>query len=53
MAVCAQLRCQTRHELEVSTSVYEIGLRYRLPKDFDARVSALYAAKGTSGDVSL
>ena len=27
--------------------------RQRLPKDFDARVSALYAAKGTSGNVSL
>jgi hypothetical protein len=48
----SNLRIEKLSDLEVSASVYEIGSRYRLPRDYDARVDTLYARKRAS-DVPL
>lgn len=44
----SNLHIEKLSELEVSAAVYEIGLRYRLPRNYDSRLEELYANKGAS-----
>ncbi|HXW08588.1 MAG TPA: hypothetical protein VD833_25380 [Vicinamibacterales bacterium] len=43
------LRLEKLSEIEIRGFIYESGLRYRLPKDYDERVAALHAKRRSAG----